>query len=315
LGAAYLALHQPEKAIPVLQKAVSIFPKYEFPQFNLARAFLQLHQDDRAAAEFNNAIKISDTANTRNSAAYELAQAKTHLAIAETWSAQSIQSVELELSQAKIPLQPAIIRRVGSIAAYWDTLGWIKFQQGNVDLAEKYLRAAAQLADDSTIVTHLGKVYETQGRNSDAIQAYAESLASIPATREMDDDEKEAHSRLLSLLGSQSVVDDRVKQSRASIGGRRSVSIPNSAGVEGFAQYAVIVGPGSKLLDVQALSPEDALTDLRSTLLSVTVPQSFPDDTIQKLPRTGTLACPRAQLPCTLTFTTAASASRVVSAD
>jgi tetratricopeptide (TPR) repeat protein len=38
LGAAYLALHQPELAVPVLEKAVSISPKYLVPQFNLARS-------------------------------------------------------------------------------------------------------------------------------------------------------------------------------------------------------------------------------------------------------------------------------------
>ena len=70
LGEAYLALHQPEKALPVLQKAVSIFPKYRYPQFNLARAYLQMHQEDSAAAEFQRAIKLDDTSSTRNSAAY-----------------------------------------------------------------------------------------------------------------------------------------------------------------------------------------------------------------------------------------------------
>ncbi len=315
LGSAYLALHEPEKALPILQKAISITPNYEPSHYGLARAYLQLGQNDSAAAEFGRAIELSDTANTRNIAAYDLARANTHLEIAEAWSEQSIQSVGLELAQAKFPLQPSIMRRVTALAAYWDTLGWIKFQQGKFDVAEKYLRASAQLADDTTVLTHLGKAYEAQKRKPEAIQAYAESVAGVPATRTMNEDEEEAHSRLVALVGSQSAAEDRVKKSRADTSARRSVSIPNSANVEGFAQYAVIVGRGSKIVDIQELSSDDSLIKLRNTLQSQDVPQSFPDDTIEKLPRTGSLACPRADAPCTFVFSSAGSASRVVPTD
>lgn len=115
------------------------------------------------------------------------------------------------------------------------------------------------------------------------------------------------------LLGSDSQVEARVKQTHAKIVSARSVAIPNSSGVEGFAQYAVIVGPGAKLIDIQALSPDDALAGLKSSVLYASVPQSFPDDTTLKLPRAGALACPRAEQPCSFTFTSAVAASRVVS--
>lgn len=44
---------------------------------------------------------------------------------------------------------------------------------------------------------------------------------------------------------------------------RRSVSIPNPAGLEGFAQYFLMVGPGSKVVDLQAVSSDDSLTGLK----------------------------------------------------
>jgi tetratricopeptide (TPR) repeat protein len=315
LGSAYLALHQPEKALPVLQKAVSIYPKYEFPQFNLARAHLQLHQEDNAAAAFQRAIVIDGSSNTLNSAAYALAQADTHLEIAASWADRAIQAVETELSQARFPLLSSTMRRVSSLAAYWDTMGWIRFRQGNFDSAESYTRAAAELSGDSTILMHLGRIHEAQARKNDAIEAYAESLASVPTTRELDDDEKEARSRLAILLESDSLIDERVRRSRPKSTERRSVSIPNPTGIEGIVQYAVIVGPGSKLVDIQSLGADDALAELRDTLRSTVMPQSFPGGTGQRLPRTGTLSCPRPELPCTFTFTPAGAASRVVSAD
>jgi len=315
LGTAYLALHQPELALPVLKKGVSIYPRYEYAQFNLARAYLQLHQEDSAAAEFQRAIKLDDSSNTRNSAAYVLAEANTHLEIASAWSDRAIEAVGLELNQTKFPLQAATMRRVSSLAAYWDTMGWIKFQQGNLEGAEKYVRAGTELADDSTILYHLGRIHEAQGRKNEAIEAYAETLASVPTTREVDDDEIEARTRLGALLGDDSLVDDRVKQSRPKLKERRSFSIANPAGLEGIAQYTVIIGLGPKVIDLEVMNPDDALAGLKDAISVATLPQSFPDEKIQRIPRVGTLSCPQADLPCTFTFASAGVAARVVTAD
>ena len=107
----------------------------------------------------------------------------------------------VELDQAKLPLQAETLRRVSSLAAYWDTMGWIRLQQGNLETAEKYIRAAAEVAADTTILFHLGRIYEAQGRKNEAINAYAEALASVPVARPIDSDEKEARIRLGVLLG------------------------------------------------------------------------------------------------------------------
>jgi hypothetical protein len=137
----------------------------------------------------------------------------------------------------------------------------------------------------------------------------------MPATRAANDDEKDARTRLDALLGDFSLVDERVKQSRPKLKERRSVSIPNLAGLEGVAQYTVIIGSGSKVIDLEPMNPDDALAGLKDAVNAATMPQSFPDNTIQKLPRVGALSCPRAELPCTFTFTPAGAAARVVTAD
>jgi tetratricopeptide (TPR) repeat protein len=209
----------------------------------------------------------------------------------------------LELAQTKFPLQASTLRRVSSLGSYWDTLGWIKFQQGNFEAAEKYIRAGAELADDTTILYHLGRIYEAQGRKNEAMDLYSETLASMPTTRTVNDDEKDARARLDVLLGDFSLVDDRVKQSRPKLKERRTISIPNTAGLEGIAQYSVIIGPGSKAIGIEAMTPDDSLAGLKDAIAAAVMPQSLPDDTIQKLPRIGTLTCIRAALPCTFTLT------------
>src|SRR5262249_16508700 len=91
----------------------------------------------------------------------------------------------------------------------------------------------------------------------------------------------------------------------------RSVQIENSSHAEGIAQYIVIVGPGSKLTDIQATSPDNQLDGLTGALRATSLPQSFPDDTIVKLPRTAVLACARADQPCKFSLLSAGSATRV----
>jgi uncharacterized protein HemY len=59
----------------------------------------------------------------------------------------------------------------------------VKFQQGKMEDAEKYLFAAWQVADDQTIGMHLGRLYETQGRKDDAIEMYLASLQTVPANQ------------------------------------------------------------------------------------------------------------------------------------
>ncbi len=176
LGAAYLALHQPTR------RCLFSRNPYRFIPIMNSRSSIWL-------APIRN-CKLDDTSNTRNSAAYTLAQANTHLEMAAMWADDAIEGVELQLNQAKFPLQPATMRRVSSLGAYWDTMGRIRFQQGKLDEAEKYIRAVAQLADDSTVLMHLGKIHEAQKRKDEAIEASAEALASVPATREANDDEK-----------------------------------------------------------------------------------------------------------------------------
>jgi hypothetical protein len=83
---------------------------------------------------------------------------------------------------------------------------------------------------------------------------------------------------------------------------RRSLLILNPSLAVGLVQYVVIIGPGSKVMDMQAMSPDDPLSGLKDAVRSVKVPQAFPDETTQKLPRTATLSCPRENSPCQFTL-------------
>ncbi|MGC1200700.1 MAG: tetratricopeptide repeat protein, partial [Candidatus Acidiferrales bacterium] len=313
LGLAYLELHQPERAVPALEQAVNLLPKYAFAQYTLGRAYLETHQNDKAASAFQRAVVLDDSDSRLNDAAYLLASHDSSLDIAEGWATRAVNVVEVELNGITLDsTQPQSSTLAGKAAMYWDTLGWIKFQKGELPVAEKYVFAALQLADDSTIAYHLGRIYEAQGHNDKAIELYSETLAIAKADTDKTDDEKDAAIRLASLLGGQALVQQRVEQSRVTEHDFRTIQIPNSAGVQGIGQYSLLIGPDSKALDIQSLIPDDALAGLTDALRATVMPQSFPDAAITKIPRIGTLVCATAAQPCTFTLLSSTAASRML---
>src|SRR6185503_12609331 len=79
------------------------------------------------------------------------------------------------------------LRQVGSLAAYWDTLGWVYFQRGDLDAAEKYVKAAWMLQQHSEVGHHVGAVAEKRGNKAEAIRFYAQGAVAdrvMPEARE-----------------------------------------------------------------------------------------------------------------------------------
>jgi Flp pilus assembly protein TadD/transglutaminase-like putative cysteine protease len=316
LGLSYLNLNRGELAVAQLEKAKALLPTNPSARLYLGQAYLLTRQDLKAVDAFGEAIDLTGQASTRNSAAYMLAQKKMGLDSAEKWANQAVEEVEIELNQTT--LQNIGTKTAGlasNLAAYWDTLGWIKVQQGNFVVAEKYLESAWQLADDSTIGYHLARAYEAQGRTADAIVAYVETLSILQASADRSDDEKDARARFALLLGGDSLVDARIAEYRAKGNGWRSIPIQNSAATEGFAEFIVMVGPESKVTEIEVRNPESPLSEMVDALRAVRVPQSFPDKTIEKLPRAGMLSCSRADQPCTFTLMPVSAAARVFAAN
>jgi tetratricopeptide (TPR) repeat protein/transglutaminase-like putative cysteine protease len=311
LGLAYLAMHLPEQAVPVLERSTVQAPKYAAARFALGRAYLETHQADLAVETFRKVLELDDSEDRLNSVAYTLAEHGSTLDVAENWSRLSIGIVEKELNESSLSnLQAQTWALVVKLGQYWDTMGWIKFQQGKTAEAEKYVLAAWEVTDDLAIAMHLGRIYESQDRRNDAIEMYLAALSKAPPNYDLSDDAKETRKRLANILGGYSQVDDQVNQARKKKSPLRTVAIANPSGAQGIAQYTVIIDANSKVVDLAATNPEDPLAALNDAVRAAAMPQSFPDDTLKKLPRLGTLACTGAEQPCVFTLLSAYSSSR-----
>jgi tetratricopeptide (TPR) repeat protein len=311
LGLAYLALHLAEQAVPVLERSTVQAPKYAAARFALGRAYLETREDDLAVGAFRKVLELDDSENMLNGVAYTLAEHNSSLDAAENWSRLSIGVVEKELNESSLSnVQSQTWALVVKLGQYWDTMGWIKFQQGNMKDAERYVLAAWEVTDDLAIAMHLGRIYESQGRRNDAIEMYLAALSKAPPEYDLSDDAKETRKRLADIVGGYSQVDDQVAQARKKKSPLRTVAIANPSGAQGIAQYTVIIDANSKVVDLAATNPEDPLAALNDAIRAAAMPQSFPDDALKKLPRLGTLACTGAEQPCVFTLLSAYSGTR-----
>ena len=69
--------------------------------------------------------------------------------------------------------------------AYVDSLGWVYFQQGKLDLAEKYLTDATRLLPrDATVHEHLGDVFAKRGDVHRALDLYRAALTLEPEPKD-----------------------------------------------------------------------------------------------------------------------------------
>ncbi len=69
--------------------------------------------------------------------------------------------------------------------AYIDSLGWVYFRQGKLDLAEKFLIDATHLLPrDATVQEHLGDVFAKRGDLARALTTYRQALALEPEQKD-----------------------------------------------------------------------------------------------------------------------------------
>jgi Flp pilus assembly protein TadD len=286
LGAMYEEWHKYDLAVPELEKAMSLTPDNAEVQIYLGQAYLNLGQDDKALATFDHAVELNASPLVWNNIAYQLSLKKSHLDRAQQYAesavsatAAALRNVSLDrLTQKDPPL-------VQSLIAYWDTLGWVEFDEGNLDKAEKYVSAAWTLGHHGEVGDHLGQIYEKRGDKERALRIYALSLNGlrpIPETR----------GRLASLAGGDAKVDATIARYKEELEHLRTIDL-GKATQTGNADFFVLLtgGPTARVEAVKFVSGDEKLKSYTDALRTADYHLIFPDDTPVKVIRRGTLSC------------------------
>ncbi len=287
-------MHRDSEAVSELEKAVSITPNDAYLRVELGKAYLTTHRHDQATVEFDRAVELAPTPPIWNNVAYALAELGLKLDKAERYARSAIDATAAVLRGAT--LDQTGFRQAGavvSIGAYWDTLGWIYFQQGDLARAERYVRAAWLLAQHGEVGDHLAQIYQRLGRKQEAIHTYALALN---GTSPVPDTE----GRLAALADGSADAEELAQAARPELVALRTVRLRATLKLDVASEVQVLLAPGPKVEDVRFIDGPDAVRRLGDAIRGATFPVAFPDSDAIKLPRRGLLTCTAAKGECSV---------------
>lgn len=159
IGETYLALRRYPDAVAIYEALRQKNPKDVSIGFQLAAAYERSGKIEQAEKLFLELLRDApDNASILNYLGYMWADRGVNLEKSE------------EMLRKAVSLDP-------QNGAYLDSLGWVYFKLGKLDLAEKYLvEAASRMPNDPTIQEHLGDVLARVGKTSKALEAYRSAL-------------------------------------------------------------------------------------------------------------------------------------------
>lgn len=242
LGEALTELQRPREAVAVLEKLATWHRDDPFVLVELGRARLAAGQDRLGMADLEHALRVRDTAQTLNNAAYILTLVDKHLDRAVAWVERSIRRCAEELrSRARRRAEAADASTSETLLSAWDTLGWVRFRQGQLDEAERWVRAALGARANAECARHLGEILERRGLGPQAAEAFALALTLEP--------DPSVRARVEKLVGparaAELVAGVRRDELRRRLLGR--VAAPRSAPQDRRIQ--LVLGPDGAVLD------------------------------------------------------------------
>jgi TonB family protein len=291
LGRLYLQTKEYEKAAAEFEIAAQASPDDAHIQADLGRAYAGAKQPEKAMAAFDRALELSPVPSMQNTVAYEMAKMNMHLDRAEALVQSAIATVSAKTNTTDLSgLTVADTGRMCELAASWDTLGWIKFQQGNMPEAEKFIAAAWGLCEHPEIGDHLGQIYEKEGRKSDAVFQYEITLGKpfpMPETRP----------RLAALIPSGTDLDVSIAEAKTKRFAAE-IKFNNPGKFDDSGEVWLLLKPGPTVEAVQFIGDDDALKTTVTDIRAIHFPDTFPDSTPITLIRRARVICSNSAREC-----------------
>ena len=283
-----------EKAAQAYEKAAAVNPDQASPHVQLGKAYLNLHRDREAMTAFDRAVELSPNPSTWNSVAYELSLAAVDLERAQRLVESAISSAAAASRNLNVEhADAAALGGAGTLASYWDTLGWVYFAKGDLRKAEQYVAPAWALSQHAEIGDHLGQIYEKVGRKDVAIAVYAAALsADAPAAQ--------VREHLARAAGAAAKVDALVANHRADLERTRTIALADKGPAGKKADYLVLFAPG-RVEAVKFVEGDEEMRAIAAALQKLPANAIFPDQTPAKILRRGVASCGPAGA-CTITL-------------
>ena len=281
LGALYAKLKRWNEAVPELEKAASLQEKNPLIQISLGQAYIATGQTEKGMASFERAIAQAPNAVVWNNIAYSLAEQDVQLERANQYADAAINSIETQMRDINLDsLRLQDVFTANLLYNVWDTKGWIEYKRGNLDTAERYIRAAWSASGNGNISEHLADITVKRGNKDEAIRYYIYALTGQSPSIEAR--------RKLAALGVTGDLAPRVEKARAELQELRTRKLDATA--KGTADFFVLASP-SKNDQVKFVNGNADLKSLADSVKSADLGLVFPESSSAPALRRGTVTC------------------------
>ncbi len=299
LGAVYIDQKQFGTAVKQLEKGVVLDPDNSAVRLRLAQAYLGIGKTDAALGAFDKAASLSPSPLIWNQIAYDLAEHNVALDRAEHYANLTVDSTEALVSNVNLRrINNDAVSATAALPAFWDTLGWVRFQQARMKEAESLIAAAWLLDQRGDEGYHLARIYEKSGGKELAIRTYTLALA---AGGGPDD----TRARLAKLLGGDAGIDARVKRAGGELLRMRTVSVGKTGASTGKAAFLVLLEAspnGPKVREARFLGGDEKLAEFTGQLRAARFPAILPPQTKARILLRGVLDCAPKAAACNFVF-------------
>ena len=300
LADAYVRIGRAKEGAALLEKGLARVPGDAWLMTSLGAAYLKLPDVDKAMAQFKKAIEVDPDPMVLNQVAYALADSKSMSNEAESYSKRAVQQLSeqsMEIDAGGADKDDFAI--MSKLAMNWDTLGWIKFQTGDVASAEKYVLASWQLAQDPTVGEHLVEIYEKEGKLQRAALVCAMAQA---AYRHEEVQEKllQEMKRLKPYLPAKSQTASSGAMLLSEMRTMHVTFQTKLADKSRWMHIVIALTAGEKRAQIAYLSGAEELQKANDLLASLKYPQEFPDATPARVVRQAVFSCSIYTKDCTL---------------
>lgn len=280
----------------------------------LGEAQLKAGETDAGKKTLHELMDTSEDAGVLNDSAYELADAGVDLPAAEAASVKSVAMQEKRTAATTLEsAKNEDFSAVYSLAADWDTLGWIYFKENKLAQAQSYVRSAWLLLMSPESGLHMGKIYEAEGKKDDALTAYTlavKSMGSRQLTQNYADMKSEMETRAAALkaAGAHEKPGPKAPQGGDELAAVRTYTIPSPLdGHYASADFLLLLGDNG-VEDVRFLKGDESLKKATPALEAVVYRSPLPQGSKAKVMRRGVVACTTGSKTCLLVLVPSSSA-------
>jgi hypothetical protein len=174
-----------------------------------------------------------------------------------------------------------------TLAAYWDTLGWILFKEGKLDEAESYVAPGWRVTLQAECGDHLGQILEAEGKKKGAAMAYG--LARTALTQDSDPDLRRRIAESLDRLKSEGVKTELDTGSQA-LQDLRTFKIARPRDTTGWGTFRLEVTTAG-VIESQQMSGEKPLDAIKPALAPMKFSGFLPPDSKAHLLLSAVIDC------------------------